>query len=589
MTQSTRQDPVPVPPVATLLKCATGIAGLDQITLGGLPAGRATIVCGGTGTGKTLLGLEFLFKGATQYGEPGVFVAFEESATELTQNVASLGFDLPALIAGKKLLIDHVQFDSAAIAVAGTYNLDGLFIRLSHAIDVIGAKRLVLDSIDTLFSSLPDLNVVRQELRRLFNWFKSRGVTVLVTAERGEAAFTRRGLEEYVSDCVLLLDQRVVAQAATRRLRVVKYRGSAHQTDEYPFLIDDKGFTLLPITAVGLNYQVSTERLSTGVAKLDDMLEGKGYYRGSTLLISGAPGTGKTSLAAHFVDVACKRGERALFVCFEESPDQLMRNMRSIGIDLRPWVDQGLLRVEAVRPSSCGLEAHLALTQRWSEEFQPQVAVFDPISSLYSAGAFIEIKNMLERKVDYFKSRQITTLFTALTRDGARPDQTDIGISSMIDVRFQVRDLDLGGERTRLMSVLKARGMGHSKRVFEFLLTNHGVELVDAYYGPNGFLTGSARDAQVMKEQSLQLQQEQAVLRRQTEIENKRSMMEARIIAIQSEFEAEKSELERLDVDLTAQQNLVTSQRQELAQPVNALAPPGAMPAGSTQRRGKPR
>lgn len=567
MTQSARptRKPRPPTPPATLLKCPTGIGGLDQITFGGLPAGRTTLVCGSSGTGKTLMCMEFLVKGAAEYGEPGLFMAFEESAAELAQNVASLGFDLSTLIADRKLLIDHVQLDGDAITETGDYNLDGLFIRLGHAIEAIGAKRVVLDAIENLFSSLPNAGILRRELRRLFNWLKSRGVTALITGERGEGAVTRHGLEEYVSDCVLLVDVRVVDQIATRRLRIVKYRGSAHGADEYPFLLDDKGFTVVPITAIGLKYGVATECISTGIPKLDAMFDGKGYYRGGTLLVSGAPGTGKSSVAAHFADAACRRGERCLYVGFEESTDQLMRNMRSIGIELQAWVDQGLLHFEATRPSSCGLETHLAMTQRVTDEFQPQVVVFDPISSLASAGTHVEIKNMLMRMLDFFKSRQITTLFTTLTPDSSPTEQTEVGISSLIDAWVQLRNLERGGERTRLLYILKARGMGHSNRVREFLLTEQGVDLVEVYFGPTGIITGSERELQELQYRSAYLAQEQEALRRKALIDHKRRVLEARILELQAEFEAEELAAQRLDESLASQWKFLDTQRSELA------------------------
>lgn len=579
MAKSPRKTRRPPPPAA-LPKCPTGIPGLDQITCGGLPRGRPTLICGGSGSGKTLLGMEFIVKGAMEYDEPGVFMAFEEGAADLAKNVASIGFDVAGLTAAKKLVIDHVHVERAEIEATGEYNLDGLFIRLGFAIDAIGAKRVVLDTVDTLFAALPNPAILRMELRRLFDWLKDKGVTAIVTGERGEGSFTRTGLEEYVSDCVILLDNRVIDQISTRRLRIVKYRGSAHGADEYPFLLDELGFTVVPVTAIGLQYTVSTEFISTGIPKLDAMLGGEGYYRGGTLLVSGTAGTGKTSVAAHYVDAACRRGERCLYVAFEESPHQLMRNMRSIGIDLKQWVDKGLLRFEAARPNSFGLEMHLALIQRATEQFQARVAVLDPISSLESAGGELEARCVLMRLIDFFKSRQISVLLTTLTSGGGPMEQTEVGISSLIDTWLLLRNLEQGGERIRALYVLKSRGMAHSSRVREFLLTDRGVDLIDVYVGPSGILTGSARAVQEMEDQATQLRQHQDAERRRLLIERKRRALESRIAELQAEFEAERSEAEAIIADAEATAQGLLARRGEIAVAAVRLATPaGARPA----------
>lgn len=476
----------------TLPKSPTGIQGLDEITGGGLPKGRPTLVCGGAGCGKTLLAMEFLVRGAVQFGEPGVFMAFEESAKELTQNVASLGFDLHALIARKQLSLDHVRIERSEIEETGEYDLEGLFIRLGHAIDAIGARRVVLDTVESLFSGLPNELIVRAELRRLFQWLKAKEVTAIITSERGNGTLTRQGLEEYVSDCVILLDHRVTDQASTRRLRIVKYRGSAHGTNEYPFLIDEHGMTVLPITSVGLAHPVSTERIATGIRGLDAMLGGKGYYRGSTALVSGTAGSGKTSLAAHFADAACRRKERVLYFAFEESPDQVTRNMRSIGIDLRPWTQKGLLQFHAIRPTYYGLEMHLTMMYKAITAFGPRVVIVDPITSFVVDGRQIEVKAMLMRLIDFLKTHQITALCTSLTGGGATLEHTDTAVSSLIDTWLLLRDVEAGGERNRAMYILKSRGMAHSHQIREFLLTDRGVDLREIYVGPGGVPTGSA-------------------------------------------------------------------------------------------------
>jgi circadian clock protein KaiC len=460
-----------------LAKARTGIQGLDEVTQGGLPQGRTTLVCGSAGCGKTLLAVEFLVRGATEFAEPGLMMAFEETAEELAQNVRSLGFDLDELIARNKLAVDYVRVERSEIEETGEYDLEGLFVRLGHAIDSLGAKRVVLDTIEVLFSGLMDTAVLRSEIRRLFRWLKDKGVTAIVTGERGQGTLTRYGLEEYVSDCVILLDHRVTEQVSTRRLRVVKYRGSAHGSNEFPFLIDEAGISVMPITSAGMDHPAIDTRVSSGIAQLDAMLGGKGYFRGSSVLVSGAAGTGKTSLAAHFASAACKRNEPCLYFSFEESPSQLVRNLRSIGLDLAGWIDKGLLRVHSARPTRYGLEMHLAQMHKLIRDFKPSVVVIDPISNFISAGTMTEAGSMLIRVVDFLKSQGITGLFTNLTHDGSNPEKTDSGISSIIDTWLLLRNTEQDGERGGTIYVLKSRGMAHSNHVHGFRLTDQGIVL----------------------------------------------------------------------------------------------------------------
>ena len=483
-------------PAARLPKCPTGIQGLDEITGGGLPRGRPTLVCGGAGCGKTLLAVEFLVRGAVQFGEPGVFMAFEETEAELKANVASLGFDLAGLVRRKKIVLDYVHIERSEIQETGEYDLEGLFVRLNHAIDSIGAKRVVLDTLEALFAGLPNEAILRAELRRLFRWLKDKGVTAVITAERGREQLTRHGLEEYVSDCVILLDHRVNDQIATRHLRVVKYRGALHGTNEFPFLIGDDGLSVLPITSLGLNHKVSSERISTGIPRLDAMLGGRGFFRGSSILLTGTPGTGKTSVAAYFAQAAARRGERVLFFSFEESPNQIIRNMHSIGLRLEPLVQRGLLRFHSARPSLYGLEMHLATMFKEIAAFQPAVVIVDPITSLLDAGTDSETKGMVTRLIDYLKAGQVTSLFTSLTHGGHALQQSEIAMSSLMDSWLLLQDFEGNGERNRVLYVLKARGMAHSNQVREFLISNRGIDLVDAYIGPSGVLTGASRVAQ---------------------------------------------------------------------------------------------
>jgi circadian clock protein KaiC len=468
-----KRRPESRPILSSLPKAPSGIQGLDEITGGGLPRGRPTLVCGSAGAGKTLFAVEFLVRGI-QMGEPGVFMAFEETEKELAQNVASLGFDLERLSAHKKLVVDFVRIERAEIEETGEYDLEGLFVRLGHAIDTVGAKRVVLDTIESLFSGLSNVNLLRAELRRLFRWLKARRVTAVITAERGAGALTRHGLEEYVSDCVILLDHRVTDQISTRRLRVVKYRGSAHGTNEYPFLLDGHGFSVLPITSLGLQHTASAERVSSGIPRLDTMLGG-GYFRGSTVLVSGTPGSGKTSVTARFVQAACERGERCLFFAFEESPQQLARNMSSIGMDLGRWRKQGLLRLESARPAVYGLETHLAFMHRTIREFMPASVLVDPISDFTTALA--DNKAMLMRLIDFLKVEGITAVFTSLTSDGANVEQSEAGVSSLIDTWVVLRALEREARRYRALCVLKSRGMPHSHDIREFRITRRGIEI----------------------------------------------------------------------------------------------------------------
>ncbi len=546
-------------------KASTGIQGLDGVLNGGLPQGRPTLLCGTAGSGKTLLAMEFLVRGATLFDEPGVFVAFEETEDELIQNVASLGFDLPDLIANKKLLVDFVHIAREEIQETGEYNLEGLFIRLGHAIDSIGAKRVVLDTVETLFSGLPNPHILRAELRRLFRWLKDKGVTAVITGERGEGTLTRHGLEEYVSDCVILLDHRVIEQVSTRRLRVVKYRGSIHGTNEYPFLIDEQGIVVMPITSLGLYYAASAERVSSGIPRLDTMLGCGGYYRGSTLLVSGTTGTGKSSMAAHFAEAACKRGERVLYFAFEESPGQVIRNMRSIGIDLQPWVEKDLFRFEATRPVMYGLEMHLAKMYKLINKFQPEIVIVDPINAFVTIDNEFEVKSMLIRLVDFLKEKGATVMFTSLTAGGSPLEHTDTAISSLIDTWLLLRDIDNSGERNRGMYILKSRGMAHSNQIREFLITDQGLDMVDVYVGPGGVLTGSARLEQEAREQAAKLVRQQEMERRRRELERKRQALEAQIVALRAAFSDEETELIQTIAQEQQQETRLLQDRVEMA------------------------
>jgi circadian clock protein KaiC len=529
-----------------LEKTPTGIPGFDEISEGGLPKGRTTIVCGSAGCGKTMFGIEFLVRGALQYDEPGVLMAFEETPEDIARNVASLGFDIQDLAEKKKLFLDYISVEPHEIQESGDYDLEGLFIRLQSAVDAVGAKRVMFDTLEALFSGFSNPGILRAEFRRLFRWLKDRGLTTVITAERGGGTLTRHGLEEYVSDCVILLDHRIKDQISARRLRIVKYRGTKHGADEYPFLIDERGMSILPLTSLQLQHTVSSERISSGVPDLDEMLEGKGYYRGSSVLVTGTAGSGKTTLAASFVDAACRRGERCLFIDFEESRDQVARNMNSVGIDLDQWTKKGLLTHEAWRPTQFGIEMHLLRIHKFIEKVKPQCVVIDPITNLLNGSSDTEVYSMLMRLMDFLKVSGITALFVSLTSGGAELEQTSVGISSISDTWILLRDLELNGERNRCLYVLKSRGMAHSNQLREFVITGHGIRLLPVYIGHGGVLTGSSRVTQESAERAEAVQKQQEIERKQQDAVRKRLTIQAQVMALQAELDAVEKEEQTL-------------------------------------------
>lgn len=567
-----------------LEKVSSGISGLDEITGGGLPKGRPTLVCGNAGCGKTLLAMEFLVRGATEHGEPGVFMSFEENEEELTVNVASLGFDLKALTKRKKIALDFVRIERSEIQETGEYDLEGLFIRLSHAIDSIGAKRVVLDTMEALFAGLPNHAILRSELRRLFRWLKDKGVSAIITAERGDGLLTRHGLEEYVADCVILLDHRVNDQVSTRRLRVVKYRGSVHGTNEYPFLISKEGFSVLPVTSLGLDHPASTERVSSGVDRLDTMLGGKGYFRGSSILVSGTAGTGKSSIAAAFVAATARRGEKSLYFAFEESQNQIVRNMKSIGLDLDPLVSKGLLHFHACRPSLYGLEMHLLTIYDLVRKLKPRVVVMDPITNLVSVGTEVEVRSMLTRLIDFFKNEQITALFPSLTSSGA--SQSENPIASLMDVWILLRNIESGSERNRGLYILKARGMEHSNQIREVILSSQGIGLVDVYSGPTTVLTGSARIEQVGLEKAEIDRRKALIARRQREIERERGIIAAQMGVLTAGLQAKIEELNHEITEESLLEEVTAKSRLNMAANRQADVEPSVQPNGRLKTQG---
>jgi len=565
---------IPLAKVATgIFKARTGIVGLDDLTGGGLPGGRPTLVCGAAGCGKTLLAVTFLYNGAAKFGEPGVFMTFEERPDDLVKNVASLNYDLDRLIKEDKLAIDHVRVERSEIEETGEYDLEALFIRLGYAIDRIGAKRVVLDTIEALFSGLSNQAILRAELRRLFEWLKDKGVTAIITGERGEGQLTRHGLEEYVSDCVILLDHRVHDHITTRRLRVVKYRGTAHGTNEYPFLIDETGLSVMPVTSAGLDHVASDERISSGIADLDAMLEGRGYFRGSSVLVSGMAGSGKSSIAAQFADAACRNGERCIYFALEESPAQIIRNMRSIGLDLQQWVDKGALRFAAHRPSLFGLETHLATMHRDVAQFKPAAVVIDPLSSLLHAGDRHDAQAMILRLVDFLKSMEITTVFTSLTHGNIETAITDMQVSSLMDAWLLLYNRESNGEHNRQLYLIKSRGMAHSNQVREFVMRREGMFLQDVYVGPEGVLTGSARVAQEARERGRAMQEKHENERRNLDFARRRRKIAAQIEELQAQLADDERELSALTSEAGARDTQAADERARMGESRRVAAP----------------
>jgi circadian clock protein KaiC len=554
-------------PKNQLAKTRTGITGFDEITDGGLPMGRPTLICGEAGAGKTLFAIETIIRGATEFGEPGVIITFEEQAAELQTNVASLGFDLEKLQKQHLIKIDHVQIERSEIEETGEYDLDGLFIRLGYAIDSIGAKRIMLDTIENLFSGLQNQSILRAELRRLFGWLKAKGVTAIITGEKGPGnTLTRQGLEEYVSDCVILLEHRILNQISTRLVRIVKYRGSQHGTNEYPFLIDEDGISVLPVTSLLLNKNVSTQRVSSGIPSLDKMLNGKGFYAGSSILVSGTAGTGKTSIAANFAAATCERKERCIYFAFEESPDQIVRNMRSISLDLDKYIKTGLLQIQASRPNLYGLEMHLVAIHKKIKQFKPSAVIIDPITNLVTVGSMAEVKSILVRLIDFLQSEGITVMFTALNL--AR-EQSDEGVSSLVDAWVMVRDIENNGERNRGLYIMKSRGMKHSNQVREFIITDHGIDLVPVYLGPDGVLTGSAREAQQLDEVTGVELKTHELGRKDRELARKRLVLEAKIASLKEEFESVQEQMNRTYLEDDLKKEIREKNRKQLAQERN--------------------
>lgn len=570
-----------------LAKAPTGIQGFDDVAGGGLPRGRATLVCGGPGSGKTLFGMEFLVRGAATYDEPGLFVAFEESPAELITNVVSFGMDVPGLVAGGKLAVEHIRVAPGELRQTGGYDLEGLFIRLDHLVRSVGARRIVLDTLDTLFSGFSDLAILRGELNRLFRWLKDRGLTVVITGERGAGEqLTRHGLEEYVSDCVIVLEQRVFERNMTRHLRILKYRGSSHGGNEYPFLIYEKGISVVPLSSVRLDHQVSSERVSLGVGRLDALLGGAGVFRGSSVLVTGSAGTGKSSIAALAAEASCKRGERCLYFAFEESPSQIERNMRSIGIDLRPWVEKGLLRFSASRPTIYGLEMHLIAMHQQVEAFAPKLVVVDPISNLSAVGSPYDVRAMLMRLVDYLKSRQTTVIFLSLTPRDQPAEHQALHVSSLMDTWLLLEFTSASGERTRSIHVVKSRGTAHSNQLREFILSDRGVELCDVYVGPAGVLTGTARRTQErLEEREAEARARRAACLEQ-EIERRRAHVQSKIEELTADLTADEARLR----DEIAQEKLaaegVLRDRREMAHMRRADTPVKAPPEPEAQGEG---
>jgi len=532
-----------------LKKTPSGINGFDEITDGGLPKNRPTIICGNTGSGKTVISMEFLVKGALKYNEPGVFMSFEETREELATNMESLHFDLDSLIKKRKIYIEYLEIDKSQNIEAGRYDLEGLFVRLQNAITSIGAKRVVLDSLDALFYGLNN-NAIRPEIKRLFKWLKEKEVTAIITSESDNGFSTKNGLEQYVADCVIALDNRTVNQTTTRRIKIVKMRGSVHGINEYPFSIDMNGISVLPLISQLANQSLSTVRISSGVKDLDGMLDGKGFFEGSSILVSGSAGTGKTSIAISLINATCIKKIRGLYCAFEESSSQITRNMLSIGLDIEPYIKSGVLKMYSSRPTIQNLELHLIAIQKIIEEFDPKIIVLDPITNLIAEGINTEIRQMLAHFVDFLKSKNITVLFTAaITLETVKSNPSDEGISAMVDTWILVRDIETNSERNRGIYILKSRGMNHSTQVREFVITDNGLSLLPIYISAGGILTGSAKLEHTLQKEEQNKLFKNEIKTRNSEIERKRKMMEENIALLKTNFESEVAILNEIEIE----------------------------------------
>ncbi len=549
-----------------LPKCTTGIKGLDEITGGGIPKGRPTLICGNAGCGKTLIAMEFIANGAAYYNEPGLFIAFEETIEELKQNFFSLGFNLSELIKKKKIILDHIHIERSEIEETGEYDLEGLFIGIQNEIEEIGVKRIVLDTIEVLFAGLSNEAIIRAELRRLFKWLKDKGMTTIVTGERGEGKLTRFGIEEYVADCVITLENRVNERQAIRNLRVIKYRGSSHGTNEYPFLINNNGISVLPITSVGLGHEAASQCISSGIPRLDTLLNGKGYFRGSSILVAGTAGSGKTTIAAHFAEAACRRGERCIYFAFEESSSQIIRNMKSVGINFDPMIKKDVFKFQNNRPQLLGLEAHLLNMHSLVDEYQPSVIVVDPITAIAEVGDKKEVRSMLMRLIDYFKYKKITAIYTSLAHAGDTLEKSEVDISSLMDTWIQLRELESGAERNRVMYILKSRGMAHSNQLREFQITSSGVNLIDVYLGTDGkLITGSSRIVQDEIDTAEKIKRGQEIDKKKRQLTVLKKEMESQNEMMRTKLEAEESELNKIIEEAELRESVFLNNRNKMA------------------------
>ena len=463
--------------ITKLPKSLTGIQGLDDITYGGIPQNRPTLLVGSIGTGKTIFAMEYIINGITMFNEPGVFMTFEEQTDELQINVTSMGYNLSKLIADNKIYLEHLHIDHREIQATGKYDIEGLFIRIEMAIEKVKAKRIVLDALDTLFIGL-DSQILRSEIKRLFFWLKEKKVTAIITSEVGDIFLTRLGFEEVVADCVIELNNRLNNQISTRRLRIVKYRGSYHSTNEYPFMIDHKGITIFPIISEAPQIIVSNERISSGIKQIDEMLDGRGFYVGSSILVSGSAGTGKSSIAASFIKDVCEKKGTALYCAFEEAPNQIKRNMASIGIFLEPYEKSGNLHFYYSRPTLQTLELHFIAIKKLIKQINPSVVILDPITNLMIENINSDIRTMLTRFVDYLKMEQITVLLTAtLTVSSLELIQSNEGISSMVDTCIMIQEKNIIDSRRRTLYIMKSRGICNSKKEVEFIITSEGISI----------------------------------------------------------------------------------------------------------------
>ena len=543
---------------------STGVKGLDDVLGGGIPQGHAMLLVGKPGTGKSILSMEYLLHGIELHKENGVYISFEESEKQIISNAASFGWKFEEMVKKNKLAISYIDMQPEQMRTVGDYDLSALILRVKGAIKKVNARRVVIDGINNLLSTFDDERIIRSDLLRLIREIKEVNATIFITGERGHDSWSKMGFEEYLADGLMHLDNRTDGNYQTREIQVVKCRGINHYTGKSPFIINSEGMSIRPLITADFDYKVLKSRVSTGIADIDNMLGGKGLYRGSTVYITGPSGAGKTSISSSFANGACSRGERALFLAFEESSDQIIRNMKSIGLSLDKWVNEKLLYFYTARATTNSLEGHLDNIMTMVREVEPTCVVLDPISAFRPIANENETKLMLIRLNDYLRARKITTVFTALSSDGEYSEHADVQLSSIADTWIVVRIMDYKGERNNVMQLMKSRGMSHSRQMKEMYFTGNGLKLQNVYQGPEGVLTGAARIGQEKYEKLKEARNVIEIDKNRKKIERKKSLLEASIEALKHEYEEELEALHAAIEEAEEQNSKIKETRKEI-------------------------